>query len=302
MRVLTDPKGQIWYDLDAERPVNSHLNAEEFAVSEIAMSARRVRVLGVPRNAALIAQLYMATQSGPLRQMQIGSPTVCHPYSLLDLTAEHVLRQMRLLNWAPSCGGWHDAREIDAITYTVAAIPDAQLKASGIESSLRRHPVAKVLEFLGVEDLTIIANLVRSILDPRWYVDRTQPNSPNRLYSYMGLDDANMKKIFSNTTSSSRHEARARLVVSSWLDGLPQPLPHGWEGWPNYFAWRQYTSLGSDPRAALRTSQRVLRLIADVWLQAAVPYRELFVPKYFFSTMNEARAWQNHMSAESSKL
>lgn len=302
VRLHLDDAGFVWYDHDEGRPVNSNLKQQEFVESGILQRAQRARVLGVPRNAALIVSLYIAHKKGLLRRVQIGSPMICHPVPLSELSAEHVLRQMRLMVWTPSCGGWHDMLDLDAATYGICATPDADLKEAGLLPALLRHPVSVVLGFAGNEDVSVRAGLIRSILDPRWYVDRQNPNSPNRLYSYMGLNDSNMKKIFSDTTGSSRHEGRAQLVVSAWRGGLPDPLPHGWEGWPYFFAWRQYNSFGADARAALRTSQRFLNLVSSVWLQAAVPYRVMFVPKYFFTTEAEVGAWKQHTAPESPKL
>lgn len=286
LRISLAEEGQVWCSRGDAAPYSTGQEITEFIASGLLRDARLIQVLGTPAHARLLCALFEAKPGGLI---QIGSPAIC-PTASIRANPALVLQHMRMLNLAPSVGGWHPMTLHDYVSYRL--VSHSQGCTDLPEVLLKRHPAWSSLMFIPEMTEPTAMSLLATIIDPRWYVDPAHPDRRTRLFSYMGLTDQNMRAVRARTRSSGRYGERAQLVVDAWtggrsVDDIPADITN-----PGQFSWRAWSVGGGGPRGMLRVSQRCLEYIRLTWLDnMSFTGDRLFVPEYFF-TPAEAAAYR----------
>lgn len=263
----------------------------------------QVRVIGAQFNAPLIVELYQRYCSPRMGgKLEVASPNICQtPKELHDpITA---LYRMRQCNLPPSLGGWHKVTELDYPAYAIAA---QFLKDGRFTEHIRRllitHPVYPDLTFIPTLDLAATAELLATVIDPRWFIDTRNPYRLSRLKTFLGLSPRHVTDV-AEGKGKGRCACRCRLVLNAW--GGMQPTPSASEiERPENFLWRRYRSAGGGIKGILRASQAFTAYFARAWqhrLVAKSPQRqELFTPQEMLQGC-EVEAYRQHLAAQQSE-
>ena len=295
------------------------------------MNSDFIRVLGSNDNADLIVELHNAKlRLGAPCKIQLASPWACR----LDHGVPEIFRQMLEIGQAPSVGGWHTMTKSD---YTVYALSVESRKARGrltdtVRHLLQAHPAYTALSFIPTINYEAAAQLLRTIIDPRFHVDPANPDRASRLKTFMGVEEASPGihnvRAYLHDRSEQRHShfERAALLLDTWCGGWRHVIAQDVVG-PRDFLMRVVkTKAGNkgEDVAVLRASHVFLRFLRDVWLDRLTPARTygrdivklghkrksnvkrsvlqvcesysptLFVPTHFFDRPDEIGAWMAH--------
>lgn len=319
-------KGVVWQlDRDLQNPECTGMSIEALLDDHDLINPDRfIRVAGCRANIPLLARLYELKQEGEIAKVEVCSPMVCRvakhrkdPYA--------ILHRMRLFKRASSLGGFHEVTDLDYRSYRLAAHLAAGRKyEQETLDLLRDHPAWTPIAFVESLRKVPVATLLATIIDPRWYVDETSPNSVARLNEFLGLTPRTQSGVFGIKTPG-RHHHRCQNVLNCWKNprfeseiadrfdlAPPQPI-FGSElpGFAPYdFIWRawgDHQNMGNpnlepgDPvKAELRASQRFIMFLWLTWLNEL--YRDkdsmpdcgasLFRPADFFKHEIEVQAYE----------
>lgn len=280
---------QCWGEGPAAPPLAALL------ATPLVCRAKSIRVLGTRQNAWLITQLSALQSVGQApRKLLVGSPDVLRSVRGASPRNASLFAAMRDLAFAGSLGGWHSLTAVDAVSYALSvavqadlAQPDAPLSEMTC-SLLQHHAAWPALAFLPAGNHERWCLLLSEILDPRWYADRSDPDSLRMLYGFLGLkSQASLLAALRYDDLSDRHMCRARLAASSWYGDLTLPPPDSIAE-PAYFFHRVLANHQHKIRGWLEASRLFVVFLRSCWLQSlAPPGRELFVPEYFFTREDE---------------
>lgn len=299
IKLHTDADGRVWYATGIHAAKNSGQIVDTFLLSSVINGmGLRVRILGVAQNAELITTLYLRRAKGEVASVEVAGPNICEtPEELAD--AETVLHRMRATPLASACGGWHVLGDGDYLTYALIA----RLKRNGgvydttAAAYLHAHPVFHALTFIPTLSHEHVAQVIKAIVDPRWYVDRRAPERQGKLELYMGLTPAVQKRV-SDTTKllTKARDVRCATVLDAWKSIHPGGVNLTD---PRQFLYRVHHAAGGGVRGDLRASQAFLRYLRYNWLDAADKRRGakdgLFAPELFFKITGECEAYKEHM-------
>lgn len=293
------PDGVVWYAKNISPPQNSGKIVDEFLLSPMISGANvAVRLLGTPRNAEFISTLYLRRHKKEIRTIEVAGPNILN--SLDDLSdPKSVLMQMRSAEVAPACGGWHTVTVEDYPTYAMLArlyrshfVFDAAAKAY-----LQLHPVYKAAMFIPGINQAALAQLLTTIIDPRWYVDKRLPERAAKLELFLGLTPQIQERVSQKSCILTRtREFKCMNVLQTWKTQEPETVELTK---PANFLYRICKAAGNGPRGDLRAGQAFIRYLRYNWL-AVLENRTgtkdgLFAPNLFFKTPAEIEAYAEHM-------
>jgi hypothetical protein len=297
VKVTVDGRGAVWY-LDGEQmPFCSGSDANEFSADFRTQTASRFRVVAFPENIPLILALYNNCSRKEEFPLEVCSPLCCEGADRQD--PELLLYRMRGYGLPPSLGGWHRFGPLDLPSYLLARALHPGAGAAGdadaglVRLYMRAHPAAVSLRFPDHLDELQLARLIAMVIDPRWFVDPHEPDSPSKLEQYLGLTPKNADDAAKGDTSWRAD--RCRLVKRVW-DNLRDPADPNDHG-PRRFVYRERRRGGAV--WDLKASRLFVDYLRQTWTASvcAGPQRgRLFVPEYFFPFADEAAAYREHCS------
>ena len=300
LKVHTAPDGLVWYVNGISPAECSNQRAEEFLASHIVSSlSLNVRLLGIKQNAGLISALYSRKKQRKLGSVYLAGPNVCEsPLELEDpgLT----FRRMREAFAAPSCGGWREMTDADAAVYGLITRIQQEPDWFDIRGRLyyETHPAFKITNFIKTISHRDVAQLLATVIDPRWYVDRRRPDNGAKLKLFLGLTPKTQRRVSAADKVISRgRDLRCAMVLNCWktVDPATVDFEH-----PQNFLWRIWKNAGADAKGDLRASQAFIGYLQTNWAQALVAARgapsELFLPDKFFKTDAEKQAYSDKMA------
>lgn len=254
--------GQLWYADGKSTPMLAGDRAG-FLSSLTSRTPLHLRLLGRRENAAIITAIYQGFCS-PRREgrMELATPLLCErPDERLN--PEIAILRMRQCLLPASLGGWHTVTALDYPSYAIAA----QLEKDGgfsehVNRILETHPAWHDLTFLPTLDRAATAELLGTILDPRWYIDLQHPTRLVRLGAYLGLDPRNVQQVTDGITTSTK-AVRCRTVLQAW-QGSGQPGRVDMER-PGNFLWRRWLARGGGRRGNIDASKAFLVYLVRTW-------------------------------------
>jgi hypothetical protein len=299
IKLHTAANGHVWYATGIHAAQNSQQIVDTFLLSSVISGmGLRVRILGVSQNAELITTLYLRQRQREIASIEIAGPNICETREELA-DPETVLYRMRATSLASACGGWHTIGEADYLTY--ALIARLQRNTSVYDATaaayLHAHPVFHALTFIPTLSAPPVAQVIKAIVDPRWYVDRRSPERQGKLELYMGLTPGVQKRVSDNHVLLHKpRELRCAAVLEAWKNKHPGSVDLAE---PRNFLYRVHHAAGGGVKGDLRASQSFLRYLRYNWLDAADKRRGakdgLFAPELFFKTPGEQEAYRLHM-------
>ena len=300
LKLHTDRAGRVWYASGVHAAVNSEQILDSFLLSgALSGIGLRVRVLGIPQNAELITALYLRRSKNEISSVEVAGPNICEtPEELED--PESILYRMRATALASSCGGWRTVVDSDYLTYALIA----RLNRTGNDfdsvaaTYFHAHPVYRALSYIPSMSWEHAAQVMKTIVDPRWYVDRRAPERQGKLELYMGLTPAVQKRVSdANKLLVKSRDLRCAAVLEAWKSHHPGAVDLTD---PRNFLYRIYKASGEGVKGDLRASQAFLRYLRYNWLDAADRRKGakdgLFAPELFFKTPAERETYERFMN------
>ena len=300
LKLHTPSSGIVWY-ADGLNPAEcSNMRPEEFLSSHIVSAINlSVRILGVPQNAELITALHSRKKQRKLGSVYLAGPNVCE--SLIELDDPPLtFRRMRDAFMATSCGGWHPITDPAAAIYGLILRIQRQSDWFDIGGRVyyETHPLYRAINFIPDVNHQNVAQLLATIIDPRWYVDRRRPDNPHKLSLFLGLTPKTQKRVSDSTKLVSRgRDLRCAMVLNCWKT---KPAADADLTDPANFLWRIYHANGGGAKGDLRASQSFIGYLRTHWLAAVSANvemrKELFLPERFFKADAERQAYYDKMA------
>ena len=300
IKLHTHTDGRVWFSVGIGPATNSEQLLDSFLLSPVLHGVGvQVRVLGLPQNAELISALYLRRHKNEINRVEIAGPNVLHTPEDID-DPQIVLRRMRSVDVASAAGGWHTLSVHDYPTYAILGRMQRTnfVFDDAAQAYFRMHPAHKALTFIPTLDAEVAAQLLATIVDPRWYVDRKSPDRAAKLELFLGLTPQVQTSV--STPKRLLHkgrELRCANVLRTWKTVEPDAvdLQH-----PANFLYRIHKAAKGGPKGDLRASQAFVRYLRYNWLDGIENRRGtkdgLFAPNLFFKTPAERAAYAEHMS------
>ena len=298
LKLHAGPDGHIWYSAGFGAPRDSGQTADAFLLSSVcAGGSVRVRLLGIAANADMITALYLRLASKEIAAIDIAGPNICEAQAELT-DPELVLHRMRSTSLTSAVGGWHKMTQVDYFTYSLISRLQKSNDVFDTQAALYLHaiPVYRALSFVPTLSNDQAAQLIKTIVDPRWYVDRRIPDRQGKLDLFMGLTPGTQQTV--STAGALIHktrELRCAIVLTTWKT-VPEDSVDLTD--PRNFLYRIQKNAGGGWRGDLRASQALLRYLRYNWLetleQRSGPRDRLFVPELFFKTPGEIESYLQH--------
>lgn len=292
VKLTVDPQAIVWYIIGDQMPKCSGLFVDDFIASEFLSEGASVRVAGTPANASLLIALYEQKLKVGFDSLQVGTPLCCESADERK-DPQVLLYNMRSLDISPSLGGWHEVDLDDYTTYLLASYYyEDHTPGENTRAVIIGHPAWPALSFIGSLDIDACAQLIATVVDPRWYIDVTSdPNRGSKLEQYLGLNP----KIYSQIDGphkSDQHK-RCRLVQRCWK---AKEIVNFRD--PRNFVWRAWASKPEDKRG-LAANKLFISFLRQTWLQGVCrgpQASHLFVPEHFFKQPDEILAYKGHIA------
>lgn len=275
----------IWYLSGEASPVCSGERYGNFVCSTVLRRAEHVRVVGSPANADIVIDLWQRRVKGNLRSVQLCSPSVTETRTMLD-DPQTALYALKVFGNVPSLGGWRDVETADLASFRLAA-------SSGFDRRLlASHPVYRSLTFLANLDESALFDLLSAVIDPRWYVDPAEPDSPQRLLDFLGISHRNYLKLQRYQAPTSDQERLAGRVRDAWICGKSAQTHL-----PGAFVVRSGYCVKGIVERELMSSMIFVDFLRQVWLNTLESSHRgrLFVPELFFTEKGVAEAFRAHL-------
>lgn len=305
LQLHSDAAG-LWYGSAGHTPLCWHHSLEEFLETDYVRNARSLMILGARENAWLLVRLVdLRTRHRLPCRIWVGTPDILRSVKGASPHKQTLFAAMRDVNFSASVGGWHQLTARDCISYVmVTGVKDHCDSADGeigisineeVTKHLDKHAAWPALSFLPKTHVDAACMLLASIIDPRWYVDRGDPDSLQKLYSYLGLKGHKHIENVRRGRFETPQALRARLLLmtlfpdrmASWFKE-----PHDE---PEYFFHRVLQSQNYQIQGWLEAARLFVVFLRGCWLQSLAPEgRELFVPEHFFSRPDEVAAFKAH--------
>jgi hypothetical protein len=291
--------GDIWWADGVYPPKNSGLQLDPFlATINIFGKHASFRLIGVPNNAELISSLYLCRHRGDIASLEVAGPNSLLEYDENDV--EKLLLSARRICMPAACGGWHSVSFYDYSCYSLIArlARNKSVVDDFAAGYLRVHPVFKSLLFINELGTVGAAQVIASLIDPRWFVDSRRPESQTKINLYFGLTPKIQKNVSSVDYVVRRsREVRCAYVLSAWKTKNPADVNLAD---PKNFLYRVWYASGGAEKGDLRASQYFLQYLRQNWLAAISarrgPKDGLFAPDLFFKMPDEVEAYLDHMS------
>jgi len=121
---------------------------------------------------------------GDISGLQVCSPQV-EFVNLDEYSPEKVLMNMRKWKYPSSLGGFHDVEVEDytiySMAYLLSSTKPSKKSTEQLMALFKKHPMSKIFSFVPFFNQEMCAKLLAVTLDPRWYVDLS---NPDKLYKY----------------------------------------------------------------------------------------------------------------------
>jgi hypothetical protein len=301
LKLHTDANGHVWYVLGIGGVHNTGMIADTFLMQPVIHGfGIRARLLGTPRNAELITQLYLRRRKNEVVSVEVAGPNICESPAELNDPALVLLR-MRSAQLSSACGGWHTVTDKDYLTYALLArMQRTHFQFdTATQAYLRAHPVFHAMTLIPTLSSERLAQLLIDIIDPRWYVDRRAPERASKLELYLGLTPRAQASVSNSDRLITRpRELRCATVLGTWKTAgyhdVDTQDPRNW-------LYRVYAAAGGGPRGDLRAGQALVRYLRYNWLDALERrpgVRDgLFAPELYFRTPAEIEVYREHMKS-----
>ena len=317
--------GIVWTLDGSSLPQSSNQRIVDFLETDAVKNVECVRVVGSHANARLITGLYDKKINDEIGRLEVVTPLVCATRAERR-DPELTLYHMRNFFVAPSLGGFHEVTSVDYPAYALEAelqeMPkDAPKQLNDLmRNYLEAHPAWRPLSFIRNIDEFSCAQLLSIILDPRWYIDRCNPNRVAKLNAWLGLNPKTQSGVIKEVNNSWRNHDKCSVVLNCWyqekmkleifnnlveFDSLPWDednvdCPIGLA--PCDFIWRVWMShVDNATIATLRASQIFVQFLRHTWLSCiysesiAAGNFSLFRSADFFKYVVEAASFEKHM-------
>jgi len=308
LRLHTDSEGMVWCGQNGVRAINSKLTPKEFVSRNSFLTAKLVRVLGMPGNADLIVTAYHTHKKKHVlqapthsalkkrfRSLEVGNATICPTVAVRSDPVE-VLQRM----WHSDTSGRLSVRwrQVDSNMFNsyllLLNVVEHEEKALSI---FRYHPLACSLGFIGGFHLNSCVRWVTEVLDPRWFVHPDKPHRFTKLMRFLGLTPANFKLLQMEDIDlllQQRGGQRAKLTYDCWntldADDVDYDLPHN-------FLWRINRRHDFGWKGALAASRAFVRFASLHWQDKLnSSSRTLFDPELYFASSEEVEAYSIYSS------
>lgn len=305
LKLTSDQQGVVWKLAGSYLPRTTGLTIHEFVSQHNFDAEDQVRIVGTVGNAPLIVGLYHRRLKSDFASLEVCSPLCCvDPNDRND--SEVVLYSMRKFRRPPSLGGWHEFVVKDYPSYILATYfadlavsMRLETTTSGInypadypKKLIMHHPAWPYLSFIDGLDSDACAELLASLLDPRWYTDPSPDGADgDRMEHYLGLYPGISKE------KTSARAKRYQLALGCWKNSGGSALKA--DG-PRGFIWRTWAAKGGGERgdiAACKCFVTYLRITWTMSMCSGPQARHLFVPNYFFSNKDELNAYAKHINS-----
>jgi hypothetical protein len=297
LKLHVDSIGVVWYLNGSCLPECSQTDVDNFLTMP-ACRARRIRLLGHPNNAELICRLFQRKLAKHLDNLEVCSPLSYRNNPKTTAESEEILLAMRSWYGAPSQGGWHEVTYKEFTSYCLAYLGKAGLYHE-MRPFLEAHPAWPSLSFITSLDHQMVSALIGLIVDPRFYIDRDEPDRTSKLEAFLGLTPAGIRA--SGDDDLSIHGRRALLVQEAWAN-CP-PAAEVLEREPGHFLWRLYHKSGGGAKGYLRASQKFVQYLRHTWMDGLYHRplwgEALFEPHFFFTSQREIDAYFGHLQTHS---
>jgi len=297
LKLHAGPNGTIWYSSGFGAPRDSGQTADTFLSSSVCSGGNvRVRLLGIPANADTITALYLRLASKDIAAIDIAGPNICESQAELA-DPELVLHRMRSTSLTSAVGGWHKMTQVDYFTYSLISRLQKSNDVFDTQAALYLHaiPVYRALSFVPTLSNNQAAQLIKTIVDPRWYVDRRIPDRQGKLDLFMGLTPGAQQTVSRLRLIHKTRDLRCALVLTTWKT-VAEDVVDLTD--PRNFLYRIQKNSGGGWRGDLRASQALLRYLRYNWLetleQRSGPRDRLFAPELFFKTPSEIESYLQH--------
>lgn len=270
LKLHVAPDGLVWMTAGRQAPRSTNCDTNTFLRQPQSMEDCPIRVLGLPRNAPLIAGLYAQRAALGFKRIELAGPQVCDRVEELS-NPEVALFRMRQCLLPSHCGGWHILTDRDYPAYAHAAEPDGRW--------LESHPAWPSLSFIGGVNREALATLLSQLLDPRWHVSPDKPERSGRLRNFLGL----------MPRSAAKAAGRYALVRDAWKTQLPEGAIER----PEYFLWRVFLDAGE-----LSACHKFAAFLRHTWIDSLHRGKgadDLFDPRLFFARPDVSAAYLQHM-------
>lgn len=295
VKLTVSSQRTVWYLDGYGLPQDSGIPVNEFIFSDIQAGNRCVRVVGLARNAPLLKRLY---RMPGVKTLEVCSPLCCPSIEQRNDPGQ-LLISSRTYERPRSVGGWHTFTEGDLAHYTLADRyyhPEDYKKTdpAAVHMELLQHPAWPAMSFISHLNWNKLVELLGLLIDPRWYVDPSDPDKTSKLPQYLGLDP----RAQNSNADKNERSARNHLVTETWRNGDPAgPFIA-----PGHFLWRTWHAKGGGTKGDLAVSKRFIEYLRQNWLAALCPTAQashLFVPEYFFDKdTQDAEGYRNHMKPQ----
>jgi hypothetical protein len=295
LKLVVDHHGIVWFAEGADSPRNSGFNVQDYiAQADNLRAVSGIRVIGTHENSELLLRLYRMRSAGQFPILEVCSPLCCEPAAQRK-DPEVVLYKMRNFPVARSVGGWHEFDASDVKSYLLALHYQKGLTITETQQAvLREHRMWLPLSFIHDIDIEACCTLVGLLIDPRWYVSRTEPDSEGKLEQFLGLSTSIQSGA---EKGQGKLHDRCRLVQKCWRRrGAPRCNPED----PRQFLWRMWNEKGGGARADLFISKKFVSFLKAVWTDALAPESRrgrLMVSKHWFSEPRDAEAFDQYTQA-----
>jgi hypothetical protein len=242
----------------------------------------RLRMLGLARQADLIVRVYwLLREHAPGTQFELAAPQTCETAAELN-DGSITLYRMRQCWWPGNVGGWHVFADTDLAAYQLIVNPQCQ-------ELRRKHPAWRPLLFLTGIDHEQCVKLLNTIVDPRWFIDRSNAERVGPLVKYLGAEPYTMLR------GRGPSYDRFRLTTQAWQGHCSAAQPPSGAG---AFVWRRYFAAGGGSAGLLRATQAFIGYLSRSWrqriLQASGQPLEIFQPELLLNA-SEVLSYRYYM-------
>lgn len=289
----------ISYATEKSLPVHTSYSIDDFFNAELLTENTKLKIPAKYENIPIILKSFFHKCRGAISSLKVCSPRIIETCAD-DPDSELHEAKKQCLN--PSIGGWHEFDERDYPSYRIAfelaeALPDYE----DVKETLKLHPVWSALSFLDSLDSLSLAHLISWIIDPRWFINETNPNDFQFIYAEIGLTKTNCSRIANKKIPNHNHSLeyesywRCRNVVDCWAG--PSSLPESQS--TSKFLWQKFKAYPDKVEGLLNATKLFVDLFIHIWLDVlACPYQrgQIFIPEQFIQCQETLALFKKHIN------
>jgi len=264
----TDKQGKAWILQENGTPEK----LAQFS-SYVSLKPGTYRVIGVPENFWLIAELYSRLSRMVVEStLLVGAKTVCSNQS----NVQDVLSCISTLEVHDSLFNcWHRMDNSLFNHYLLLSL-NATKEKKGILHLYQNHCMRSVFNFLGMHSETIAVKFLKTIYDPRWYLNVKNPYNLSSFERMFGL-----KK-------SSSKAAKANFVLLNELKSNSKD---------SHFLSKKFLASKSNADQEFFENRQLLHFLVRNWL-TTLGCQSYFNPEVFFSSKQDVENYRRKIGKE----